>query len=866
MMNLTRVAIHVVFLIVVQFAGAVSGADWPQYRSDAARTAYTAEKLPGQLKVDWVYRPAHPPLASWPNEPRVLYDRVNHVVVADGTLFFGSSADCGVHAIDAATGEAKWNFFTGAPVRCAPAVWNDRLFAGSDDGHLYCLSANDGSLIWKKRAGPIDSTIIGSGRLISRWPVRGGPAIADDVVYFAAGVWPADGTFVYALNAKTGQPLWCNDSAGAAPRKHPHNGFDLASGIGFQGYLAVGKKTVMVPTGRSLAACFDRETGKLHYFRVLSNGGTEVVVVDDLVFDGGYLFNAGDGKLLGRGFAPSALAASPQSLIYNHSATLTSLSRAQPLVERFDEQRKRTETVQNRRWQTSSRGAGGSALIIAGDTVFSAGQQRVVAIDTTTRERLWTAAVDGEPLGMAAAAGRLYVSTDTGAIYCFGSAGGARTVAVKPVTAESPTDGPYALAATEILEEFGIGEGFCVDLGCGDGRLLRELVRNSRLFVCGVESDRAKVTALRARLAAEGLYGTRAVVFHRDPADTHLPARFANLVVSANSIIGRPPKNLLEEAARLQRPWGGVVCTGKPGEMVKDVRGVHDDAGQWTHQYASPAGTTCSQDKLVRGQLSIRWFGGPGMKMPNRHGRAPAPLFFEGRLYVMGLDQLRAMDAYNGRVLWDVPFQGIGKPYDADHLVGAAATGSTFCVAPQGVFVRYDGKCVRLDRDTGERLGEFPLPTASGGPNGEWGFVACADGVLFGSRADTNHKFPSYYIKADTSRLFSESNSLFALDATSGKLLWSFKPQHSIRHNTIAIGDGRIYLIDREPAEECPRYKELEKPHKLGELICLDAKTGKQLWRQNEKVWGTLLALSIEHNVLLMAGQPAFKGFGLTSD
>ncbi len=225
------------------------------------------------------------------------------------------------------------------------------------------------------------------------------------------------------------------------------------------------------------------------------------------------------------------------------------------------------------------------------------------------------------------------------------------------------------------------------------------------------------------------------------------------------------------------------------------------------------------------------------------------------------------MSVFCGRFIWEYPFKGIGKPYSGEHLLGVAGTGSTLCVAPEGVYVRHGGKCFRLDRATGKKLGEFPLPEEAGaGEKGVWGFVACEGGVLFGSAADTGHRVPYYYGKADMSRVFTESTFFFAMDAKTGKLKWSYKPQHSIRHNAVAIGGGRVYLIDREKAEEQARYKKLTKPHKPGELIAFDAKSGKEAWRKKENIWGTALALSLEHDVLLMSGQPAFKGFGLTSD
>jgi outer membrane protein assembly factor BamB len=118
------------------------------------------------------------------------------------------------------------------------------------------------------------------------------------------------------------------------------------------------------------------------------------------------------------------------------------------------------------------------------------------------------------------------------------------------------------------------------------------------------------------------------------------------------------------------------------------------------------------------------------------------------------------------------------------------------------------------------------------------------------------------------SDMFSESFSFFALDATTGKLLWQHPAKKSIRHNAIAIGGGHVYLIDRELAKvDGINYRGAKKPkkgekaekatpHATGELIALDAKTGKVAWRMEDEVYGTTLALSVDESALLMSYQP----------
>src|SRR6185503_2628173 len=166
----------------------------------------------------------------------------------------------------------------------------------------------------------------------------------------------------------------------------------------------------------------------------------------------------------------------------------------------------------------------------------------------------------------------------------------ARPALLTPAKPEAPygENGAAAAAATEILQKSGIADGICVDLACGDGALSYELARRSKLQILAIEADAEKVALARSRLDAAGLYGVRVTVHQADPAT--LPRYIANLVVSGSGAASA------EAVARVQRPYGGVAIVG--GKM--SVRGPLEGAGTWTHGYANPAGTGCSEDTLVR--------------------------------------------------------------------------------------------------------------------------------------------------------------------------------------------------------------------------------------------------------------------------
>lgn len=273
-------------------AAAASGSDWPTYRRDNARSGVTRERLRFPLSPCWTYQPLQGPKPAWgdPNPRkvggfygsvegrRVHFDDVFHAVVADGTLFFGSSADGKVYALEAATGKERWTFFTGGPVRLPPSVVRGKVYVGSDDGWVYCLAARDGKLVWKFLAAPNDRKVLGSGRMISLWPVRTGVLVDRGVAYFASGIFPAEGVYLFAVNAEDGKLVWCYDAGGASPQ----------SRFSPQGPMLASETTLFVPTGRVSPFAFERATGKLLHQPSFGHdiGGTYALLADECVFTG----------------------------------------------------------------------------------------------------------------------------------------------------------------------------------------------------------------------------------------------------------------------------------------------------------------------------------------------------------------------------------------------------------------------------------------------------------------------------------------------------------------------------------------------------------------------------------------------------
>ena len=240
-----------------------------------------------------------------------------------------------------------------------------------------------------------------------------------------------------------------------------------------------------------------------------------------------------------------------------------------------------------------------------------------------------------------------------------------------------------------------------------------------------------------------------------------------------------------DELQRLVNPFRGTIQTSlsaKPIEISVDLSGE----GDWTHPYQSPANTLCSDDEIA-GPLAVRWFRDLNVVMPNREGRSVAPLYQNGRLFIEARDSLICVDAFTGRERWRKPMPGILQHMDQSHYAGAS-TGGNFCIDHDAIYLVNDDKCMKIHPVTGETIQEFDAPE----PGAKWGYVAIHRGVLYGSIANSDHHIRWLWSKSDMKKIYTESSTLFAMNPTTGKLLWKFRAQESIRHNAIAIAGDLV--------------------------------------------------------------------------
>lgn len=385
--------------------------DWPTYQHDYQRSGLTQETLEFPLTLAWLHQ-AKAPAPAWtdppkadyytsvpqtPLKPRLAFDRAHHVAVAGGRLYFGSSVEHTINCLNADTGATNWIFFTDGPVRMTPTVQDGKVYAGADDGTVYCLNATNATLIWKYTpAGETNYLVDNDGNFISPYAIRSSVAVDQGVAYFTSGFFPHEGVFLCAVDAATGT----QNGASHWQRKFVGSG-------ALQGYLLLTATRIFMPGSRSTPYYFDRATGSMlgQYNGAM---GTYAVLAGNSFFYGPAA--RGGAQITEGGLAGDTVASHNNGNALVVTATRTYLL-SDTTLSALDRATRATIWTKSASYPYT--------LILAGTTLFAGGENEVAAFDSASGNKTWSRLVNGRAYGLAVAGGRLFVSTDAGYIYSF---------------------------------------------------------------------------------------------------------------------------------------------------------------------------------------------------------------------------------------------------------------------------------------------------------------------------------------------------------------------------------------------------------------------------------------------------------------
>ena len=845
---------------------------WPTHGGDLRRSNTTPGELPRKLRLSWTHKPLAAPSPSWGNPAdqsywqrldtvaaRVVHDRSFSPVSRDGRVFYGSSSDDGLHALDAATGKRLWTFHAEGPVRMAPFVGSEHLWFGSDDGFVYCLEVETGALSWRRRLAPEDRRIPSNGKLISPWPVRTGVAQANGVLYATAGLFPEQGCWAFALDAESGEVQWKTS---------------LGAGLSPQGYLLLSPTRLYVPNGRSTPFALRRADGSwLGQFG--GPGGTWALLTETELITGpsdqGELAVASrtgtdsiatfPGKHIVIKEGHSYLQTSKQLIALDRErhgqlteerdalgVALTGLAEdASPSQRRSLESKlKATGRLLEEclKWTVTEELS--SSILIAGNQVVLGGKGRVRSRDRETGRQLWEAKIPGEVLGLAAADGRVLATLDSGEICCL-----AAEAKGDPALAKAPA---VPDPGRRLLPEILTGRlGFGLVVEPAGHTTIRELLETTRLAVTALVQTEEEAGRIRQDFGANPrLQVIRAGEL---PFTDHC----MEVVVHERALVeGAPADHSGHE--RLLRPGTGVALFGGTPYTRPPLEG----AGEWSHAFADAGNTAASMDRHASADLELQWFGGPGPEgVVDRHLRSAPPLCADGVLIVQGMDRLTAIDAYHGTTLWERSFPGLsrtGVPLDGGYQ---AAGGGELWLA-QGPTLR----CV--DLRTGEDLREAKAPTGMA-----FGWLALAGEQVLTSlqpmgASRRDHSYEEVDLQFKNAQPLVASHALQAYERSTARRVWR-QELGCAPNASLAVAGGRLYGVRGTEREPTGRIRPADLAGREPLLFALDLADGKAVWEEPLDLGriehSLFLSARDEHLVLTtshtVADQPGLSGFDL---
>ena len=209
-------------------------------------------------------------------------------MLAGDTVYIGGF-DGRLYALNAATGDERWQYAAGDTIAGTPSTAGDLIFFGSFDDHVYALDVDSGEEFWRYDTGApvVSSPLVHDGRVIigSRsydllaLDVRSGELDWKYYYWFSwvessaverggtAYIGSSDGQLVVALDATRGGEQWRFDTGGSPWSQPAVTETTVFIGtVGVAGYMVAHEADFFA---------LDRKTGAPRWHYPLERPGTD---------------------------------------------------------------------------------------------------------------------------------------------------------------------------------------------------------------------------------------------------------------------------------------------------------------------------------------------------------------------------------------------------------------------------------------------------------------------------------------------------------------------------------------------------------------------------------------------------------------
>ncbi len=424
--------------------------------------------------------------------------------------------------------------------------------------------------------------------------------------------------------------------------------------------------------------------------------------------------------------------------------------------------------------------------------------------------------------------------------------------------------------AAEILATAKVTGGFVVHMGLGEngGELTAALQTSPSIQVHGLTTDSARLESARKAIHAAGKYGSVSVVQYSGKELPYID-NLVNLIVIEDQ--GEVTEN---EILRVLVPNGVALTKDASGQWTKTIKPRPKNIDDWSHYLHDASGNAVAHDDVVDSPRHLQWVGSPRWsRHHDRMASMSALVSTNGRMFYI-MDEgsrisiqlpakwkLVARDAFNGTILWKrdiTEWQNHLWPLKS----GPTQLSRRLVSTDDEVFttLSFDSPMVALDAATGENLRTYEGTDATEE-------IIHTNGLLFvvvrKGKAELADYAPANGRVGDQGKVNQEffwneePRVVMAFEAATGKQLWA--RQTGISPLTLSADASNVYFHDGESlnainqktgelawsTEPVTRRKQftfnfgprlvVHKDVVLyaggdGNMISVDAATGKQLW------------------------------------
>jgi len=398
--------------------------------------------------------------------------------------------------------------------------------------------------------------------------------------------------------------------------------------------------------------------------------------------------------------------------------------------------------------------------------------------------------------------------------------------------------------AGQILEASGIRGGLVVVIGCDSPALLAQLRAGGSYLVHGLDRDPEKVAAARTYLAEKGLYGP-VTAARWNGMQLPLVDHVVNLIVVTGDM-GRISRH---EMMRVLAPLG-VIADARHGRIETTRNPWPAQLDEWTHYLHDASNHAVSKDTVVAPPRGLQWTCGPEYARSHEHFASVSAMVTAGGRVFYIIDEgpissvylppkwrLVARDAFNGVLLWKKPIAN-WESHLRGFRSGPPEIGRRLVAGGDRVYVSlgYGEPVTVLDAASGKPLKTLP---GTGGARelllaGDVLYVL-ADDMTADDHEERKKRIDRVWPTLEMWYRFPRkalpmygTQRIVAIETGTGEPLWKrqFEAPGEILPATMAADGGKVCL------------------QTVSHVVCLDAATGKELWRNRRPVATSRLSWS----------------------